>query len=332
MRRLRLRKAVETRTRKNRTLPSAVLLPERLSHLGDQPFAEALDLRHHSTLARISKPVSPSACRDPISKGHAQAAGRDIAFPKQRRQQRKSLPCHRGMALVRLVLEPDAGTAEHQLIGRHAVVAKPLLPPVVARIDAILMGEVRRLQGTAKLPLDERDAVGTGHRGERRFEKSIFLQPLPAAISRADRDVGVSAPHIAKLVAGRHSNGKVRVFHLKSAETPREPGVGKRVRRRDRQQRFVFLAVARKSRLDGVKRTRERRQQALAERRQTCPALFTDEERRTKTLLQALHLVGNCGLGHAELGGCRSKVFRPRGSLESPDRREWWKAPHQLTS
>ena len=120
------------------------------------------------------------------------------------------------------------------------------------------------------------------------------------------------------------------MLHLETAEAPREPGVGEGMRRGDRQQRLVFLAMAGEGRLDRVEGARQGRQQALPERGQPSPPLLAHEQRGAEPLLEALHLVGDRGLGHAELGRGGGEILGPRRRLEGPDRRQWWKPPHQF--
>ena len=88
----------------------------------------------------------------------------------------------------------------------------------------------------------------------------MFLQAFPTAASAADRDIRVTASQIAQFVAGRHPNRKIRMLHLETAEPPGEPGIGEGVGRGDREQRFVFLAVACERGLDRIERARQGRQ------------------------------------------------------------------------
>src|SRR3954451_799303 len=106
------------------------------------------------------------------------------------------------MAFVGLVLEADAGAPENRFVGGNAVVGEPLLPPVVARVDAVLTGKVAGLERPAELALDRGNALRAGHWREGRFEQPVFLHSLPTAAAAADRDVGIAAAQVAKLVAG----------------------------------------------------------------------------------------------------------------------------------
>ena len=99
-------------------------------------------------------------------------------------------------------------------------------------------------------------------------EQPMFLHAFPAAAAAADRDIGVAAAQVAQLVAGRHPDCEVGMLHLERAQPPREPGVGESMRGGDRQQRFVFLAMAGECRLDRVEGAGQWRQQALPKRGQ----------------------------------------------------------------
>src|SRR5437588_706908 len=85
------------------------------------------------TTALLGKdqPVGPGAGRNAVGERNAQPSGGDVAFPQQRRQDRKTLSRHRRMAFVRLVLETDAGPPKHRLVRRDTIVREPLLPPFV---------------------------------------------------------------------------------------------------------------------------------------------------------------------------------------------------------
>ena len=79
----------------------------------------------------------------------------DVALPQQRGEQRETLAGHRRMALVGLVFEPDArAAASTDSSAGDAIVAEPLLPPVVARIDQMLVRNVVRLELAAEPALD----------------------------------------------------------------------------------------------------------------------------------------------------------------------------------
>ena len=196
----------------------------------------------------------------------------------------------------------------------------------------MLVRDVVRLELAAKPALDLGDAFRAGHGREGRLEQPMLLHPFPAAAAGADRDVGVAAAQVAQFVAGRHPDRKVGMLHLERAEPPRQPGIGEGMRGGDRQQRFVFLAMAGERRLDRVERARQGGQQAGAERGQPGAALLAHEQRRAQPLLEALHLIGNGGLGHPELGGGGGEILRPRSRFEGPDRSQWRKPPHKPTS
>src|SRR5205085_291471 len=111
-------------------------------------------------------------------------------FPQERRQHREALPRHGRMPDVRLVLEPDASATQDGFVRRNAIVGEPLLPPVVAGIDADLLRYIVRLDRTAEVAFDGGDTIRACHRREVGFEELMFLKPLPPAISAANRDIG----------------------------------------------------------------------------------------------------------------------------------------------
>src|SRR6185369_8364085 len=122
------------------------------------------------------------------------------------------------------------------------------------------------------------------------------------------------------------------MLHLEGAEAPGEPSVGKSVRGGDREKRLIFFAMAREGSFDRIEGARKRREQPLSQRRQASPSFLAHEQGRAEPLLKAFDLVGNGGLGHPQLSRCRREILCPGRRLESPDRSEWRKAPHQLTS
>src|SRR6185437_16437357 len=130
----------------------------------------------------------------------------------------------------------------------------------------------------------------------------VFLKALPAAAAAADRDVRIAPSKIAKLIAGGHPDLEIGMLHLETAQPPCEPRIGERMRRGDRQEGLVFLAMAGESRLDCVERSRQSRQQPRTQRSEPRASLFTDEQGRAEPLLEALHLVGDGRLGHPKLG------------------------------
>src|SRR5262249_26069285 len=159
-----------------------------------------------------------------IGKRYRETPGRNITLPQERRQKRKALTSHRRMPLIGLVLEADAGLAKRRIIGWHALVGGPLLPPVVAGVDPVLRRDVVRSEPAPKLPLHNSDALRARHRREARFEQPVVLHSLPVPAPGADRDVGVAGAKVANLVAGRHPDGEVGMFHLEGAKPPGKPG------------------------------------------------------------------------------------------------------------
>ena len=193
----------------------------------------------------------------------------------------------------------------------------------------MLMRNVTRLELAAKPALDLADTFRAGHGREGRLEQPMFLDPLPAAGTGADCDVGVPAPQVAQLVARRQAHGKVGMVHLERAEPPRQPGVGEGMRGRDREQRFVFLAMACERRLDRVESPRQGGNQASAERGQAGASLLAHEQRRAEPLLEALDLIGDGRLGHPQLGRGGGEILRPRSRFEGPDRSQWGEPSHK---
>ena len=57
------------------------------------------------------------------------------------------------MTLVRLAVEPNSRATEDGVVGRHIIVREPLQPPVVARVDPVMLEQVVRLDPPAELPL-----------------------------------------------------------------------------------------------------------------------------------------------------------------------------------
>ena len=120
------------------------------------------------------------------------------------------------------------------------------------------------------------------------------------------------------------------MLHLECAQPPREPGIGEGMGGGDRQQRLVFLAMAGEGGFDRIEGARQGREQALPERGQPGPPLLANEQRRAEPFFEALDLIGDGGLGHSELGRGGGEILGPRSRFEGPDRRQWWKPPHQL--
>jgi len=182
------------------------------------------------------------------------------------------------MSFVGLVLEADAGSAKNRFIGGNAIVAKPLLPPVVGRVYPVLMGQVPRFQPATEPSFDLGNALGARHWSEVRLKQPVFLKTFPPAAAAADRDVGIAAAQIAKFVAGRHPDGKIGMLHLERAEPPRQPGVGEGVRGGDGQERFVLLPVAGEGRFDRIERRGQGRKQALPKRGQASAPFLANEQ------------------------------------------------------
>src|SRR5579884_1716186 len=218
------------------TCPTAVELVDCLSHLGDEPLTEPLDLGHHATLARISEPIGPATGRYPVWEGNRQAARGNVALPEQGCQQGKAESSHCRMALVCLVLEANASLPQQRVVGRDAIVAEPLLPPFVGRIDPFFLRDVLRLEFSADLPLNLEQPIRARHWRKRRFEEPNFIKPFPAAVPGTDRNVRIAAAEVTHLIACCHPHGEVGMCHLECAKAPGEPGIRKSVRRRDREK------------------------------------------------------------------------------------------------
>src|SRR5689334_5042316 len=96
------------------------------------------------------------------------------------------------MTFVGLAIEPYPGPPEHPVLGRHAVVGKPLHPPIVAGVDQMLAGKVAWFELASKLRFDLGNAFRARHRREARLEQLVMLEPFPVAAAGADRDVGLT--------------------------------------------------------------------------------------------------------------------------------------------
>ena len=139
---------------RHRLRPSARRIVPRTRHLGQQPFAEALHLGHHPALGS-GKPANT-----PMPRVDTRSGNRSISRPEATSpfhssgvSRANALPRHRRMALVSLAVETNAGTPEDIVVGSNAIVAEPLLPPIVARVDQVLARDVVRLQLSSELPL-----------------------------------------------------------------------------------------------------------------------------------------------------------------------------------
>ena len=91
----------------------------------------------------------------------------------------------------------------------------------------------------------------------------------------------------------------------KAPEPPGQPGVGESVRRRDRKEAFVLLALRRECRLDGIERLAEGRQKPLPERGQSRPSALarrTGERRAAPPALSPRSAVGGRVAGRRRPG------------------------------
>ena len=71
--------------------------------------------------------------------------------------------------------------------------------------------------------------------------------------------------------------------------------------------------------------------QAVPEWRQPCAPALPQEQGRAEPLLERLHLIGDRGLGQAELRGGGGETLVPRGCLEGANGGERRKSSHGLT-
>ena len=172
------------------------------------------------------------------------------------------------MAFVRLVVEADARPAKRLFVSGDAIVAEPLLPPVIARVDQVQIGHVGRLELAAQLALLGGDAFRARHRRELGFEQFDAFETRPIARPCADADVGITGLDVDEVVAGRHADREFRMSHLERAQPPCQPGVCKGVRGGDGEEALVLLPLGGERRLDGIECLAKRRQQTVAERRQ----------------------------------------------------------------
>src|SRR4051812_35061244 len=102
------------------------------------------------------------------------------------------------MSLVRLIFEANSAPAASGLHNVNAVVAEPLLPPVVGRTNAVLMRHVLRLELTAELILNRGNAFRAGHRREAGLKQAELVHPFPTAVAGADRNVGVACTQVTQ--------------------------------------------------------------------------------------------------------------------------------------
>ena len=168
-----------------------------------------------------------------------------VALPQQRCQQRKPLAGHRRMAFVRLVVEADAGAPQTRTRrpGRHCRENHCCHQSSLGLIRFWLgrsSGSSLRPSLRSTAAMHSGLAIGVNCDSNSR-DASIPSQPPPPPGSRR-RHRRPRRSH--NLVAGRHPDRKVRMLHLESAQPPGQPGVGEGVGGGDREQRFIFLAMA----------------------------------------------------------------------------------------